>query len=451
MDPSAATSPGARRSFLFHCISMASAVVMLQAGCGGGGAEEGSPDGAGAMRKAEASSDHADGRQVGGKPLRLTPQGRRLLGPDGRPVLLHGANLRDNLTSSGKSKEIITPSEADDLAAGLSFNFVRLRISHERTNRDDGHESGLSLDARTTLNNAVELLRARRVWMLLEMRTDDDTANSRAFYTPGTAEFERYKKTWVWLAKTYGNTDYIAGYGLLAEPSPDKDKSVEDPVPLLIKFQSSLMQAISTLDTSTPFFVGPAYNYDTMGYRWDAYYTDAQLQPFQKRLVYEVNMLSPKSWVTSATAPDGSDAGPWPRPAADDFSVLLSIEPGEKYVRPRDDEQIFTKRSKEMDKFPLLMSSNYADWYLGFAAAFAEKHQVPMVLDQFGATTSVNTAQRPFQQLRYEYQVLETAERLGMGWSRWLYSNESTLDRSIAGNDAVHEFYRQIGLRRAGP
>jgi hypothetical protein len=168
-------------------------------------------------------------------------------------------------------------------------------------------------------------------------------------------------------------------------------------------------------------------------------------------MVYELNMPSPKSWVTHAAAPDGSDAGPWPRPAADDFMPLLSIAPGEKYVRPRDDEQIFTKRSKEMDKFPLLMSSNYADWYLGFAAAFAEKHQVPMVLDQFGATTSVNTEQRPCQQLRYEYQVIETAERLGMGWSRWLYSNESTLDRSIAGNKNVHEFYRQIGLKRAGP
>jgi hypothetical protein len=71
MDLSTAASPrGMRRSFLLQCISMASAAVMLQTGCGGA-AEEGSPDGAGAARKIEASSG-ADGRQVDGRPLRLT-------------------------------------------------------------------------------------------------------------------------------------------------------------------------------------------------------------------------------------------------------------------------------------------------------------------------------------------------------------------------------------------
>lgn len=450
MNASITTSQGGlRRSFLFQCLSAVSAMLVLQTGCGGGG--EG-PSNSGDLLKAQAAQGEGGDSTTNAQPQRLTPRGVQLVDSAGQAVLLHGANLRDNLTPSGKSKEILTPAEADDLAHGLSFNFVRLRISHEGANRDDQHESGLSADARLALDNAIQLLSARRIWMLMEMRTDDETANGKAFYTPGSPSFERYKNTWVWLARTYRSTDYIAGYGLLAEPSPDKDKSETDPVATLIKFQATLMQAIHQEDAVTPFFVGPAYNYDTMGYRWDDYYTDPQLQPFQKRLVYEVNMLSPKSWITTGAAPDGSTGSVWPQSAVSDFSPLLKVKAGEKYVRPRDDEKIFTQRSKEMENFPLLMSINYADWYLGFAAEFAKKHQVPMVLDQFGATTLVNIAQRPYQQLRYEYQVIDTAARkYQMGWSRWLYSNDSTLERSIAGNPDVHLFYRQIGSQIPGP
>lgn len=382
--------------------------------------------------------------------LRLTPSGRWLKGPDGKAVLLHGANLRDNLTPGGDSRAILTPEEADDLAVNLSLNFVRLRLSHQGANLDDSHASGLSDAARQTLNDAIELLRARRVWTLLEMRTDDATANSKAFYTPGTPSFNRYQKTWNWLAQTYRDTDYIAGYGLLAEPSPDKDKSVDDPVTLLIEFQNSLMTSITAQDPLTPFFIGPAFNYDTMGYRWPAYYTHPALVPFRKRLVYEVNMLSPKPWIVDGTGPDGTPPGNWPQPAASDFSPLLTVAPGEDLVRPRDDERIFTRRSKEPDNFHLLMASNYPEWYLGFAFEFAKQHQVPMVVDQFGASTLVNTRERPAQQLRYEYQLIQTAEGLGMGWSRWVYS-ANPADRSIAGNPDVHQFYQQIGAARPGP
>lgn len=430
------------------------AMATLLSGCGGGASEAQTALGAASdpLEAAKALPLGASAANPAGNTgaLRLTPTGRWLKGPDGKAVLLHGANLRDNLTSSGKSRAILTPEEADDLATSLSFNFVRLRLSHQGSNLDDSHASGLSDDARQTLNDAIELLRARRIWMLLEMRTDDATANTAALYTPGTPAFNRYQKTWNWLAQTYRDTDYIAGYGLLAEPSPDKDKSVDDPVALLIQFQSALMASITEQDPVTPFFIGPAFNYDTLGYRWDDYYTHPALALFRKRLVYEVNMLSPKPWIDDGTGPGGMAPGDWPQPAASDFSPLLAVAPGEDWVRPRDDERIFTRRSKEPGNFHLLMASNYAEWYLGFARDFAARHQVPMVLDQFGASTLVNTATRPAQQLRYEYKLIQTAESMGMGWSRWVYS-ANPVERSIAGNADVHQFYQQIGARRVGP
>lgn len=450
--PAIASPVRHRRRFLHRGLCAASALLVIVAGCGGGGEPSAESAASTDAQSARALAAPSHDPAAVASPKRLRPQGRDLVDPSGQTVLLHGANLRDNLTPGGKSKPILTPAEADDLAHNLSFNFVRLRISHEGASLDNQHESGLSQAARDALADAVRLLSARRIWMLFEMRTDDNTANRKDFYTPGSASFERYRKTWVWLARTYRHTDYIAGYGLLAEPSPDKDKSETDPVGTLIRFQASLMAAIDQEDGVTPFFVGPAFNYDTLGYRWDAYYTDPQLQPYHGRLVYEVNMLSPKSWITQAQAPDGTRNHAWPQPAASDFSALLEIKPGEDYVRPRDDERIFSKRSKEMENFPLVMSLNYADWYLEPAARFAAKHQVPMVLDQFGATTEVNLPQRRYQQLRYEHHVIATAaHRYKMGWSRWLYSADAMRDRSIAGNPDVHLFYRNIGSQIPGP
>jgi hypothetical protein len=343
---------------------------------------------------------------------------------------------------------MLTEPEANDLASNLSLNFVRLRISFEGANRDDADPSGLALALRHDLAAAIDLLRARRVWILLEMRTDDATANSAAFYDPGSAEFARYRKAWTWIARTYQATDYIAGYGLLAEPSPDK--AGLEPVNSLIAFQSALMGAISQEDARTPFFIGPAYNYDTMGYRWDAYFDDSRLAPYRARFVYEVNLLMPKPWIEDGTLPSAPETWVWPQPPATDFSPLLAIGQGENLQRPRDDERIFTKRRQEAANAPLLMNRAFLDWYLGFAKDFAVRHQVPMVVDQFGASTAVGTGAHPEQQLAYEQDVIGAAEAAGFGWCRWIYSGHPA-ERSIAGNDAVHAFYAGIGAARPGP
>lgn len=422
--------------------SLAAAIALVLTACGGASDES--------AQRENAATRHA---QAAPQALRLTPNGMQLKGPNGQTVRLHGANLRDNLDSDGNaSTEILSESEADDIAHNLSFNFVRLRLSVERGNRDDSHPSGLSAPARQALDGAIRLLSARKVWILLEMRTDDATANSAALYDPNSPVFQRYRDTWTWLAQTYRNTDYIAGYGLLAEPSPDRAPGKENPVEMLVRFQSALMQAIQPIDARTPLFVGPAFNYDTMGYRWDRYYDDGRFADFRGRMVYEVNLLMPKPWIQDGSVPPDVPTAYrlWPQPTVSDFSSLLEVKDGEKFLPGRDDEKIFNARRVEPDNFRKLMSREFPAWYLDYAHQFALRHQVPVVVDQFGASTAANDPDRPAQQLRYEQAVIDAAEGYGMGWSRWIYS-ANPQERSIVGNPAVRAFYVQIGQARPGP
>jgi len=425
---------------------------------------------------ATPDSQNVDGATTDGpvgSPQRLAIEGRILKDAAGNVVRLHGVNLRDNLVGRSPSEErnpdnclitcppndsackqttgaIITATEADTLASTLSLNFVRLRISFEGINRNDCDPDGtnLSPDLRRQLDEAVNLLAARQVWMLIEMRTADTVANEPGLYTPGQPDFVAYQKAWTYLAKRYANVDYIAGYGLLAEPSPDKAFPAGEVVDKLTGFQHAMMDAVHAQDPKTPFFIGPAFNYDTMGYRWDAYKT--AFPEYAGRIIYEVNLLTPKTWIKfgknddPANNPAAVDVAYPVTPAATPAQLTATLlEPISNFTRPRDDERIFSKRSDL--NFPMLMSKNYFAWYLGFAQAFAERHQVPMVVDQFGATSLAIER----GQLQYEQDVIDAAEAAGMGWCRWIYASGD--DRDVFDDPRITNFYAARGAERAGP
>jgi len=363
-------------------------------------------------------------------PRRLGIDGSKLVDEAGDPIELHGANLKG-----------IDDAGAADLVENLGMNFVRLRIDFEPEYRDDKDPSGLTSDYRTAIDGWIRALVGKRIWILIEMRSNDELTNDPAFYDPKGADFAKYRATWIYLAKTYGQTDYIAGYGLLAEPSASRGDP--EPVDTLTSFQLALMDAITTEagDTITPFFVGPDFNYDTMQYRYDDYF--ALLAPYHGRLVYEVNGLVPKPWIQDGSLPSGvsSKQGVWPQlPAPTDFGFLLEVAPGEDFVAPQDNERIFNKRREEPENFPRMMNEDFLRWYLGFAHDFAVKHSVPMVVDQFGASTNCEG------QLAYEQAMINVAEDYGFHWSRWSY-NAGSPDRFMAADPSVCDLYRQIGRR----
>ena len=311
-------------------------------------------------------------------PRRLRIVDDVLLDEQNQPVRLRGANLKG-----------IDAGEAKDLAQNLGMNFARLRVSFEDPNRDDGDPTGFSPKFREELDGWVRALQAEGVWILLEMRGDDDLTNDPSLYDPGSEKYRLYERAWGYLSCRYRTADSIAGYGLLAEPSASRGTA--EPVEALTSFQLALIQSIESGsgDATTPFFVGTDFNYDTMQYRYDEYYE--KLSAYRGRLVYEVNALLPKPWIQDGSIPDGvPDAdGEYPvLPAPSDFTPLITPKPGEKFEVPRDLERIFAQRRVEPEHFRELMNIDFFRWYLSFAVDFAHEHKVPMVVDQFGASTA---------------------------------------------------------------
>ncbi len=63
---------------------------------------------------------------------------------------------------------------------------------------------------------ATDILRRHRVWIDLEMRGNDTLTNSPGLYDTTMPDFAAYLRAWLYLARAYKDTDYVAGYALLA-------------------------------------------------------------------------------------------------------------------------------------------------------------------------------------------------------------------------------------------
>lgn len=363
-------------------------------------------------------------------PRRLQIKDGLILDDQGKEVRLRGANLKG-----------IDAEGAKDLAQNLGMNFARLRVSFESPNRDDEDPTGFTAEFREELDGWVRALQAEHMWILLEMRGDDDLTNDPALYDPSSDRYRLYERAWNYLACRYRTADSIAGYGLLAEPSASRDQ--REPVSTLTTFQVALIKSIESGsgDTKTPYFVGPDFNYDTMQYRYDDYYD--KLSAYRGRLVYEVNALFPKPWIQDGSVPPGvpEEDGQYPQlPAPTDFSPLITPKTGEKLEVPQDLERIFAARRVEPEHFRELMNVEFFRWYLGFAVGFAKKHGVPMVVDQFGASTEARG------QIAFETDLVGVMEELGLHWSRWSY-NAGSPDRMIPGNKEVEALYHDLGAK----
>lgn len=375
-------------------------------------------------------------------PLALPSEGPRGAGPrrlvivddqieddQKRPIRLRGANLRS-----------IDDAGATDLVENLGMNFVRLRIDFEPEMRDDADPTGLTAKYRADVDAWIQVLAAHHIWTLIEMRANDDVTNDPAFYSPTSATFALYQRVWLYLAGRYKDTDYVAGYGLLAEPSASRGSP--EPMANLTAFQEALMAAITKVDAVTPFFVGTDFNYDTMQYRDDGYYL--KHAAYRGRLVYEVNALVPKPWIQDGSTPSGvsSSRGSWPQlPVPASFDLLITPAPGEPFQVPRDYERIFSKRTEETEGFTATMNGDFLRWYLRFAKDFAVRNRVPMLVDQFGASFDAKG------QLSFESAMLDAIEGYGFHWSRWSY-NAGTEDRFVAADETVCDFYRRLARSR---
>lgn len=213
----------------------------------------------------------------------------------------------------------------------------------------------------------------------------------------------------------------------------------------LTRFQLGLMAAITANDQRTPFFVGPDWNYASMQYRFDEYFTAFADAGYQGRLVYEVNFLRPKPWIDDGTGPDGGLQRYGSYPAPTSFDDLITPFPGESYRTDGGDTEIILRDRTDVSPwFEWSMTPQFMSWYLTPALAFRARHHVPMVVDQFGAST------RSPGQLEFERDLLTLFEQQGLSYSRWGY-NTRPPDRALLGNADAGAFYYDWLHSHTGP
>lgn len=377
------------------------------------------------------ASDHVAAQVA---PKRLTIVGKCVLDENLVPIRLRGANV-----------ELPTPAVVGDLKTNLQMNFVRLRISFEPPNIELGQPGNLTAAFRADIASWVSNLTSQGIWVNLEGRTDDPHSTDPAFYQTNTTNFAEYREFWRYLASTYKTNDYIAAYGLLAEPSAERGKNYEpdapgEPVRTLTIFQRALMDMISAPtnsggagDTNTPFIVGPAFNYDTLQYRYPGYFTN--LAAYSNRMIYAVNFLTPKPWIKDGT----NSAGTWlsyPQPPLTNFNALIEDDPNTTADDLLPPELRYNERIDLPDNQAGALNPQFIAWYLGHARQFAETFQVPMYVDQFGATTAVTNN----GELLYEQDVIDFVEAQGWHWARWSY-NVGSRPREIVHSPEVRAFY----------
>lgn len=430
--------------------------AVLLAACGGGNTP--APDAQAPGRSAALSSNCGENAC---SPLRLRIRGRQILGPDLKPLRLRGFNI-EGLRSNIDPNDPRSPSDADVIADKFHANLLRMRISFTPDTRDKAETNatgGFTQAYADEIRRWVSLAQRRGLWVVMEMRANDRSTNDPDFYdtsktgpcTPASGKtpqncpnFGYYLRAWQYLASTYGKEDYIAGYGLLAEPSADKAFGDRDTARnQLVAFQLALMRGISAAgDTATPFFVGPNYNYDTLEYDLgtgqylgpNAWYYQGLAGEFRGRLVYEVNYLIPKEWVQAGNWPDQPTSPPPDgRPSylyatPDSFESLLSHDP----ASTQPPESWFNQNMRDPANYMKALSAGMPAWYLQWPLRFATEFQVPMYVDQFGASSLAAG------QVAYERDLLCHFENGGLHWSRWSYNAGGHSDRTLLPDDPLN-------------
>jgi hypothetical protein len=387
-------------------------------------------------------------------PLRLAIDGKTIRDPYGNPITLRGANVE--LLDAAVIDEIANPQK-------LNMNFIRYRVNFlDRTLKDlspdTPPETVFTPNYRDRIKSDIDLILANnstsnnKLWILFEMRVPAFSTSS-ALYLPGGDLYQGYLKAWKYIAETYKDTDYIAGYGLMSEPSAE-EAGIANPRAALIAMQRNLMDEITTIDPVTPFFIGPNFNYRSFQYRFDDYYT-AFADRYQGRLVYEVNYLVPRPWIETCELtsrpydplafPPLYPSGSQPVSTNPDnpfFTPLITPAPGETFLPDETLERAYLLRVREPEKSIKMLDRAAFAWYLAYPLQFSDAHNVPLYVDQFGASS--NCASRG--QVAFERDFVDFMESQHLNWSRWSY-NAGGEDRTLLDlpmNASIRALYESL-------
>lgn len=226
---------------------------------------------------------------------RLVLQGKQIQ-YQGQPIYLHGANT---IAQVGK----ISESDAQNFKE-MGMNFVRLLIDIDTEldlNDTEGDGDYIKQSALVNWQTVTKWFTDRQIWVNLEVRSNDYDLDTSALWVVGSPLHSKFTQFWKKMAKTFGNSDYIAAYGLLAEHGQGKIKNMKAAF-------LPIMQAIDSVDGKTPFTFGPKLN--SIDYYDFAKYPDYYWPEYANRIIYQINHLHPKPFINKDPA-KGYDPATW--------------------------------------------------------------------------------------------------------------------------------------------
>lgn len=205
-----------------------------------------------------------------GQPERGAVQGKRLHSSR------TGAQLLGRGTNQGNWGDNYEPDAA--IIKGLAGQVVRTLIRWQGTAYPEGTDSYNSLAANSYLDPAnyaqfkleLDWLEAQGLWIIVAFDTDNGAGNRGLgtadwnFYdttdTANQAKYrEEFKQAWLRIAADCAQRERILCYELMPEPMPT-GSNAGHAAPLQA-YYVELMQAIRTVDASTPFLIGPRASY----------------------------------------------------------------------------------------------------------------------------------------------------------------------------------------------
>lgn len=227
---------------------------------------------------------------------KLTIQGKRILHND-TAIFLRGANT---IAETGK----ISESDAENFKA-MGMNFVRLIIDID-TEADwadtEGDGNYIKESALNDWETVTSWFTTRKIWVVVEMRSNDYDLADTDFWVPGSALHGKWRKIWITLAARLKNQDYIAAWAILAEHGQGNRTKVKD------AFRPIMESLDSITGGNTPFSFGPKLN--SIEYYDTANYTDWYWPEYANRIIYQINHLHPKPYINNDTL-KGYDPATW--------------------------------------------------------------------------------------------------------------------------------------------
>jgi len=302
---------------------------------------------------------------------RLSVSGQRILKPDNDSIVFKGFNW--GIWDSPQATDALS-------ACAMGANLIRIPFrwyfSHRAFDiRDTTALGNISSAGLTQLDQYVNWCSQNNIWIDLFGGSDLGAGDSSYNFWTNMALRQQFVVAWKFLAARYKNTPYFAGYEILSEPHP----RATEPESQVRGFYQQLIDSVRTVDSLTPFIIGPNYHYKIA-------YLDSIYLPIPN-IIYTVDFFEPSFYCQQTTPPQYSYPG------------------------------VYTISSVVTN-----FNKHYLDSVLQPVVNFRNLHNVPVFVDQYGVHSYCPGY------LQYTSDAMSVFKNNNTGFCFWTYREPSPTD-----------------------